>query len=413
MNKHSKIAGKVKLQIKKFAGEIGKGLKKTRKRFMEEMLFGIQAERDIKLSNVARSLNEEIKPIKTENRLSRQLNTEDLTEEINGKIIKDGAKRIKKDTVLALDLTSIEKEYGKKMENMARVWSGTKKENVNGYWMCEVIGAEVKGEEVVPLYSETYSQEAEGFLSENDQIFRAIKEVSKQTEGRGIYAMDRGMDRSEILIKMGLNGHRYVIRGKGNRSVINRRGKKVNIMRMARGIKCNEKYEIYVDREGAKEKKQIRIGKARGIKIAEKVMNVVVAKGFGKEPMILMTNAEKSGKEIVEIYLTRWKCEEGFRFLKQEYNLEDIRVRKYVGLRNLTVILHAVFYFLSVELGMRIKLNILLSRITEKAKRFFEIPVFKQYAIADGLHRILVNSGWNHGPAKGAISDLQMELDFL
>jgi hypothetical protein len=30
---------------------------------------------------------------------------------------------------------------------------------------------------------------------------------------------------------------------------------------------------------------------------------------------------------IVEIYLTRWKCEESFRYIKQCYNLEDIRVR--------------------------------------------------------------------------------------
>jgi len=412
MNKHSKTAGKVKSQIKKFADKISCGLKKTRKRFIVEILYGIQAERDIKLSNVARSLNEEIKLIKTENRLSRQLNTEDLTEEINGKIIKEGAKRIKKDTVLALDLTSIEKEYGKKMENMVRVWSGTKKETVNGYWMCEIIGAEVKGEEVVPLYSETYSQEADGFLSENDQILKAIKEVSAQTESRGICAMDRGMDRAEILTKMGQNELKYVIRAKGNRKVINRRSKKVNLMKMARGIKCVEQYEIYVDREGSKEKKQIRVGKARGIGVAGEVIDIVVVKGFGKKPMILMSNVEKSGKEILEIYLTRWKCEEGFRFLKQEYNLEDIRIRRYTGIRNMTVMLHAVFYFLSVELGMRIKLNILLSRITEKAKRFFEIPVFKQYAIADGLHRILVNSGWNHGPAKGAKSDLQMELDF-
>ena len=298
------------------------------------------------------------------------------------------------------------------MENMVRVWSGTKKETVNGYWMCEIIGAEVKGEEVVPLYSETYSQEADGFLSENDQILKAIKEVSAQTESRGIYAMDRGMDRAEILTKMGQNELKYVIRAKGNRKVINRRSKKVNLMKMARGIKCVEQYEIYVDREGSKEKKQIRVGKARGIGVAGEVIDIVAVKGFGKKPMILMSNVEKSGKEILEIYLTRWKCEEGFRFLKQEYNLEDIRIRKYTGIRNMTVMLHAVFYFLSVELGMRIKLNILLSRITEKAKRFFEIPVFKKYVIADGLHRILVNSGWNHGPAKGAKSDLQMELDF-
>jgi len=37
----------------------------------------------------------------------------------------------------------------------------------------------------------------------------------------------------------------------------------------------------------------------------------------------------------VQIYLTRWKIEETFRFIKQSYNLEDIRVLKYQRLKNL------------------------------------------------------------------------------
>ena len=50
-------------------------------------------------------------------------------------------------------------------------------------------------------------------------------------------------------------------------------------------------------------------------------------------------------------YLTRWKCEESFRFIKQGYNLEDIRLLTYKGLRNMVALVHAVFYFLSIELG--------------------------------------------------------------
>ena len=56
------------------------------------------------------------------------------------------------------------------------------------------------------------------------------------------------------------------------------------------------------------------------------------------------------------------------------------------------VLVQAVLYFVSVELGKKLKLNILLKRIYEKAKRFFEIPDFRQYAIADGIYRILFSS---------------------
>jgi hypothetical protein len=123
-------------------------------------------------------------------------------------------------------------------------------------------------------------------------------------------------------------------------------------------------------------------------------VSLVVIKGYGREPMLLMTNVNKRAKEILEIYLTRWKCEEAFRFLKHEYHLEDVRVRRYKSIRNTVALLHAVFYFVSVYLGQRLRMNILLRKIIERAKRFFEVPVFKHYAVADGIYRLLFNMRW-------------------
>jgi hypothetical protein len=65
---------------------------------------------------------------------------------------------------------------------------------------------------------------------------------------------------------------------------------------------------------------------------------LVVVKGFGKKPMMLLTSCPVKIKlkeniwKIVEIYLTRWKCDESFRYIKQCYNLEDIRVRHYTSI---------------------------------------------------------------------------------
>lgn len=64
----------------------------------------------------------------------------------------------------------------------------------------------------------------------------------------------------------------------------------------------------------------------------------------------------------------------------------------------------AVFYFLSVHLGRKLKLNILLKKIYEKAKRFFQIPAFSQYALADGIYRILFDTKWRYSPAKKTCS---------
>ena len=58
---------------------------------------------------------------------------------------------------------------------------------------------------------------------------------------------------------------------------------------------------------------------------------------------MLLTNVDKNPIITLEMYLTRWKVEESIRFLKQEYNLEDVRVRSYAGLKNTVALLLAVF----------------------------------------------------------------------
>ena len=67
------IREKVNEQLVKFSDKLSEGLKKTKKKFIHQMLFGIQASKDIKLSEISRSLEKDIRLIKTENRLSRNL----------------------------------------------------------------------------------------------------------------------------------------------------------------------------------------------------------------------------------------------------------------------------------------------------------------------------------------------------
>ena len=116
---------------------------------------------------------------------------------------------------------------------------------------------------------------------------------------------------------------------------------------------------------------------------------------------------------IADIYLTRWKCEEAYRFLKQSYHLEDVRVRSYTALRNTFALVHAVFYFVSVVIGTKAKLNLVFKKVCEKAKRFYEVATFFQYAVADGIHRLLFGSRTGpHTPAPTPVTG-QLAFDFL
>ena len=165
---------------------------------------------------------------------------------------------------------------------------------------------------------------------------------------------------------------------------------------MARALPCAYKATLIKYEEGKEKVRTVWYG-AVSVKLpgrGEKLFMVVV-KGFGQEPMMLLTNCrinlrvKESIWRIVEIYLTRWKCDESFRYIKQSYNLEDIRVRSYIRIRNLLVLVLPVSYFATVYLGQNLKLKILVERIFLVSKRFFGVPSFFNYAIADGLYNLL------------------------
>src|SRR4030067_3725537 len=62
---------------------------------------------------------------------------------------------------------------------------------------------------------------------------------------------------------------------------------------------------------------------------------------------------------IVEAYIRRWAIEETIRFIKQSYEIEDVRVLGYRSLKNLMPLVLAASYFASVVLDTNAKLKIM------------------------------------------------------
>lgn len=397
MNDNTRIGMKIKAQIAKFSGIISKDFSKAKRKLIKEMVYGIQATKDVKLSNICRSLNEEQVLIKTEDRLSRNLDDIDFTEGINNEIGRLGASKVLDDMVIAIDPGDIRKRYASKMEYLCKIRDGSEKEIGDGYWLCKAVAADIENKSVIPLYCEAYSQKAKDFISENDQLFKVIDTVGKHTGMRGIYAIDRGGDRGKIFDKFlnKDNPRRFVIRLTKQRDLIHS-GVRKNCYKMAKCLPCDFKATL-IKYEDGKEKIKAVFYNAINVKLPKRDdrLFMVVAKGFGEEPMMLLTNLKinKMLKEsiwrIVEIYLTRWKCDESFRYIKQCYNLEDLRVRSYIAIRNIIALVLAVSYFAAVYLGQNIKLKILVERIFLVSKRFFGVPSFFNYAIADGLYNLL------------------------
>jgi hypothetical protein len=390
----AKIAKKIQVQIHHFSGKLSQGLPKVARRFIEEMVYGIQTRGSVRLSEVARSLNEAIALQKTINRLSQQLRRPGLLEHIEEALMREGARKINKDTLLVVDVSDITKPYAEKMEYMAKVRDGSTKVLGDGYWTMQVVGVESGEKEITPLYHELYSQNSPEFISENQEIMNAIGRVGDHVEGRGIWVIDRGGDRGKLFKYLLENKKRFIIRLVGDRNVLYR-GEEILAVTLAE--RCPLLYSERVVKEDKGEEKAYNISYGfRKVRLPgrKEQLYMIVVKGFGSEPMMLLTTEEvrKNRQRMwwfVEAYITRWRIEETIRFIKQSYRLEDIRVLTYDRLRNMMGLVLAASYFAAVYLGIRAKMEILVTHVLKASKRIFGIPDFRYYAIADGIRELL------------------------
>jgi hypothetical protein len=412
------------MQINKFSGNISSGLSKIKKRLLKEMLYGIQASKDVKLSNISRALKEDIPLIKTEDRLSRNLGKEDLTAHINNQIMRLGDDKIDADMVIAIDPGDIMKPYAKAMENLCGIYDGSTHEGAIGYHLCQVTAANLAHDRIVPLYCEAYSSEAKDYPGSTEKLIEVIQKVTQYTQKKGTWAIDRQGDDLDLIKFFTEEKLQFVTRLKKSRYLhfegnLNRQ---VKAERIHHHVKLNHKAHIYITKDGKEEFLHLNYG-AVNVAIPEYPeywYTLVIIEGFGKQPMLLLANKEVNifnGKElwrIVEIYLTRWKCDECYRYIKQSYNLEDFRVMSYNSIRNIVVLVHAIAYFTSIYMGISLKLKIMVQKIFVLSKRFFGIPSFFNYAMADGISELLKNTVTGITNFKGKIGknfdDFQLSL---
>lgn len=126
----------------------------------------------------------------------------------------------------------------------------------------------------------------------------------------------------------------------------------------------------------------------------ERKLWLVVVDGLSEKPLLLLTTlpagrSKRHDGHIVQSYLTRWRVEETIRFIKQSYDLEDVRLLKYDRLRAMATLVMTAGHFACVWLGRRAKLRILLQHVYDASKRIYGIPEFRFYAIADGIKELL------------------------
>lgn len=127
MGNDSKTAFKTRELLRKYVGIFSPQFKKSlwKMEFLGQMLFGIQAARDTLISEIARSLQEDILAKKTQERLERHLASEGMDAKIHGSILCDATPGIHEDTLIIVDPLDVQKEYAKRRRMAICKWNSS------------------------------------------------------------------------------------------------------------------------------------------------------------------------------------------------------------------------------------------------------------------------------------------------
>lgn len=326
MINYTKLGYQLKRKVTNFSKKISKNLSKSKTKFVTHMIYGLLKNQSILLSNIARSLKEDITLKKTIDRLSRNLKDFEEQEELSAKYIENISSYIDDNTVFCCDKSDIAKPYSEKLEAIDYIRDGSTGKRNKGYDTFEIAALTEKKRLPVSVYSRIYSRLEKGFKSRNIEAFKGLDFVEKHFGPKGTYALDRAYDANKFYKYFTKGNKDFVIRARNNRNVIYK-GKSLNIMKVAHLYK-GKYVNYYTDKNGKTRSVKFSYAPIKLPALPAKDLTLVIVHGRGKQPMVLISNIKPKSKKltlaILEVYLKRWRIEEYFRFKNSNLILKTL-----------------------------------------------------------------------------------------
>ena len=392
MNNYTMNSYEVKRDLINFSKKISVGVNNPTSKFIMDMQFGLAKSGSCLISEIARSLNEDIKLNYTIERLCDNLSNmyDDESNVIWNNYLKEVKKNVDLDNPIVLfDDSDINKEYSRKLEDLDRVIDASSQDKriVNGYHVCEATILTRNEKQPLSIYSQIYSCKSKNFESKNKYTMESINAAEDLVGDNFIGVFDRGYDDNKIIHYM--SKHKFVIRLDDERVLLFKE-KRHSVEEIAKGRKGKIKMKVLFDDNEEKEL-MISYTKAK-LPYNKKEYTLVIVYGLGENPMKLLTNLEYAEKEdvikIVRLYLSRWRIEEHFRGKKQEYDFENMRVRtlKSINILNMMLTIHLGYMAM---LSNKIDKKLLVIKIIEASKSLRGKIIVWISQMARGIKEIL------------------------
>ena len=392
MINYNRLGYEIKRDLTNFCTKISYGLKRPQQKFIHQMIYGILAGNKLHLSEIARSLKENIALKKIIDRLSRNLNSFEEKQAVMQDYLSLVKHHVKEDyAVIVIDNSDIAKPASRKLEALSEIRDGSTGEITQGYLTIEAAVLSEAGKMPLPVYEKVFSAAESGFVSETHENLCCLESLSENFSEKCVRTLDRGFDANEYYRYFLKRSERFVIRAKKNRNVIYG-GRTCNIMDVAAKYKGNYCMS-FKDKSGRTVNCKMSCIPVKLCEFPSKELTLVVVYGFGAEPMLLLSNLKMQEKKrlchiVTKVYLMRWRIEEYFKFKKQQFELEDLRVMSLQSIRNLNLFATLATGYIGLTSSVH-EDRIFLMELKECSKRIYEIPQFIFYALGYAIERVL------------------------
>jgi len=367
--------------FQKFISQLTNQLSKPKSKFIGQLLCGVLFSGNLILTNVASKVPHPGRLTAIAKRFRRHLaDGISFLKPLWFNYLHLVSRRLDVDSLFIVDLSDLAKPYAKKMENLALVRDGDKGCLVNGYGCMEVYCRDKDGI-IWPLILWPYSLEAEGQISENDQILSILSQLDEYfAEGFGIWVFDRGFDRLNLIETFLASKRHFIIRQRGDRTVVLDNGVHIILRDLVEHLFAESRSWL--------------VYKKVYLPDIDKPLYVVAYQRKGYErPIILLTDMVAANKDLAlqvrSRYAKRWAgCETSVEFLKSQIGLERFAVRRYQSMQGLIFLASLAMGFLSF---LQSRCKDIRQRINDKLRYCREPKSFWFYRLVIALRDSLSN----------------------
>lgn len=302
--------------IENTSRSIFKGLTTPQKKALTEVIRGLFVAGEPILRRLAQNPKKSSK--RQADKYSFHLGNINLPDVVDEMALKRAKAEVRKNTIIAYDLTDISKEASKKMEKLTWVHDGSTDSIQPGYTLH---GVGVNG---LLLKLRVHEGDIHTINQTRKEI---VKNLSQSFNGKGIWVFDRGNDSKQWFVDLRQEiNTQFICRLREKRLVVLKRtGAILKLKELPEGM-----YEVYL------------MNKNNTAVDMRYTYTLVIRKHLtNKPPIRLLCHLYETytSKEIVEMYLQRWGVENLFKRAKQKFLLEKIRVLNYQKFVNLVALI--------------------------------------------------------------------------